>query len=277
LVRGDPSIRRVYLDRVIAAEQADYLKTLQTYQRILNQRNALLKAGLKSSGKLDLPMLHGFTQPLCQLGARIAFERLQWIFKTQEIFQSISQQIVQQPSSLKISYLSQWTPSIEEFSLNNNDLEKNHFSGQAQEASLKLLEQSFWAKIAASEAVERRMGFCVVGPHRDDWTFLSGNQVLKGHASQGEVRSALLALKLTEIESFKRETGHRPLFLMDDFSSELDEQRRSFLLQSLIQADLQTLITTTEDSFRVGKRFWLCNGIVKEGTHDDRRKSTPVQ
>ncbi|MFZ9596239.1 MAG: DNA replication/repair protein RecF [Bdellovibrionia bacterium] len=277
LVRGDPQGRRTYLDRVIAAEQVQYLKILQTYQRILNQRNALLKAHLKSSRNVNSSMLKSFTEQLCQVGARITYERLQWIFKTQEILNSTSERIVNRAMPLKLSYLSQWAPSVEELSFNNSNLEKNHFSGQAQEASLKLLEQSFWAKIAASEAIERRMGFCVVGPHRDDWTFLLRNQVLKGHGSQGEVRSALLALKLTEIESFKRETGHRPLFLMDDFSSELDEERRSFLLQSLIQADLQTFITTTEDSFHVGRRFWLCDGIVKEGTHDDRRKSTPVQ
>jgi DNA replication and repair protein RecF len=89
-----------------------------------------------------------------------------------------------------------------------------------------------------------------------------GNQPLRGHGSQGEVRSALLALKLCEIDLFRIETGHRPLFLLDDFSSELDKERRAFLLSYLSESDLQTFVSTTEDSSLLGKKFRVSNGFL---------------
>jgi DNA replication and repair protein RecF len=89
----------------------------------------------------------------------------------------------------------------------------------------------------------------LAGPHRDDWSFFYGEQALRGHGSQGEVRSALLALKLCEIELFRSATGHRPLFLLDDFSSELDRERRGFLLRFLLESDLQVFVSTTEESY----------------------------
>src|SRR6185369_10604610 len=104
------------------------------------------------------------------------------------------------------------------------------FTGQLPSPSLELLQKSFWAKVSAVEAAERKQRCSLVGAHRDDWAFVFGGHPLKGHGSQGEVRSALLALKLSEIELFRNETGHRPLFLLDDFSSELDRERRLFLL-----------------------------------------------
>ena len=73
-------------------------------------------------------------------------------------------------------------------------------------------------------------------------------------------------MKLTELALFRIETGYRPLFLLDDFSSELDRERRSFLMKFLIDTDLQTFVTTTEDAFLVGKRFWVSSGKIEEGT-----------
>jgi DNA replication and repair protein RecF len=95
--------------------------------------------------------------------------------------------------------------------------------------------------------------------------FYLGDQVLKGHGSQGEVRSALLALKLCEIELFRGKTGHSPLLLLDDFSSELDRDRRFFLLRFLSGTDLQVFVTTTEDSIGLGRRFWVSNGNLAVG------------
>ena len=90
--------------------------------------------------------------------------------------------------------------------------------------------------------------------------------MLKGHGSQGEVRSALLALKLSEIELFRSHTGHLPIFLLDDFSSELDQERRSFLFKFLMETDLQVFVSTTEDAANVlqGKRYWVQNGRIEE-------------
>ncbi len=105
-----------------------------------------------------------------------------------------------------------------------------------------------------------------MGPHRDDWALILGHQPLKGFGSQGEVRSALIALKLSEIELFKKRTGHRPILLLDDFSSELDRDRREFLLSYLSETDLQVFVTSTEEPpfspEKGGKLFRVSDGQI---------------
>lgn len=258
LVRGDPMIRRAYLDRVLMAEDAAYLKTFQKYQRILEQRNAALKI----YPDVSQDVLMGFTEPLARLGALIAYQRLEWISRASARLTEINHRIAPHQSDLRMVYFSNWVPELENLSYENSNLHGIHFTGQGPLPSLKLLEQAFWDRVSESEAAERRARHSLVGPHRDDWGFFLGNHLLKGHGSQGEVRSALLALKLCELELFRSKTGHRPLFLLDDFSSELDRERRSFLLQFLMDTDLQTFVTTTEDSLGCGKRYWVNQGRI---------------
>ena len=264
LVRGEPAIRRSYLDRVLAAENIEYLNTLQKYKRVLEQRNAVLR-----EANIPQPdLLLGFTEPLCRYGAFIVFKRLEWIKRVNEHLNGVTQQIAPDQPCLRFFYLSNWVPQIDNLCLINNDLGPVHFTGQGSLPSLELLDQSFWKKLATIDKAEWRSKHSLVGPHRDDWGFFQGEQVLKGHGSQGEIRTALLALKLSEIELFRKATGHRPLFLLDDFSSELDRDRRSFLLRFLNETDLQVFVTTTDESFFAGKRFWVLNGSLRESRND---------
>lgn len=260
LVRDDPATRRAYLDRVLAAEDVEYLKTLQKYQRVLEQRNALLKT--YDSPRPDL--LQGFTEPLAKLAAEITLKRLKWVLKLSERINETVHKIAPKQPFLRLVYLSNWAPEIADLSLNNKDLGSKHFTGLGALPSLQLLELTFLEKQAQVAAAEWKSGHSLVGPHRDDWTFFLGSQVLKGHGSQGEVRSALLALKLCEIDLFREATGHRPVFLLDDFSSELDKERRSFLLEFLLEKDLQVFVTTTDESVVVGKQHWVVAGNLRK-------------
>jgi DNA replication and repair protein RecF len=273
LVRGEPAVRRSYLDQVIAAQDVEYLKTLQKFQRALVQRNTLLKQ--KGPPYPTPALLSGFTEPFCAFGSVLAKRRLDWIEQINPILQEILSKIAPSQAPVRISYLSSWLPSFkvqksEKLSLKNGELDSNHFTGQAGSGSLELLDRSLRTKLMALEAEERKVGFSLAGPHRDDWMFLLGDEALKGHGSQGEVRSALLALKLAEVVLFQKVTGHQPLFLLDDLSSELDQKRRSFLLQFLMETDLQTFVTTTDDPSKVGTRFWVSSGKIEEGRNDDR-------
>jgi DNA replication and repair protein RecF len=241
---------------VIAAENVEYLKTIQKYQRVLIQRNALLKTGDPSQRELLL----GFTEPLGKYAAALTLQRLSYLQKLAEPLSEAARQIAPKQPVLRQIFLSNWVPPIECLSIPNNNLREVVFSGLGQLPSLEVLEQAFWNRLSSLETAEWRAGYSLVGPHRDDWSFFLGHQVLKGHGSQGEVRSSLLALKLSEIELFREKTGHRPIFLLDDFSSELDEERRSFLLRFLKGTDLQTFVSTTEETFPAGKRFKVIEG-----------------
>jgi DNA replication and repair protein RecF len=262
LVRGDPSTRRNFLDRVIAAENIGYLKTVSKYQRILTQRNTLLKQATEGRAQVLDDMIAGFTDQAVKLGCELASTRLEWIMKLSERLNETVHQIAPRTPELRLVYLSNWAPQIDNLSFNNEDLGALNFTGHGQRPSLELLEHSFRKRLSFLEAAEWRSGHSLVGPHRDDWAFYLGGQALRGHGSQGEVRSALLALKLCEIDLFRIETGHRPLFLLDDFSSELDRERRSFLMRYLSESDLQVFVTTTEDSSLHGKKFRVSNGIL---------------
>lgn len=259
LVRGEPSIRRAYLDRVLGAQDLEYLKTLQKYQKSLEQRNALLK----EEGPLSEPLWRSFSEPLVSLGAWLAWKRLGWIQAAQPKATEHQSEIAPSQPKLGICYVSNWVPKIANLSLSSRDLDSLHFAGQEGVPSLEKLEQSFWNQMVLLREAERRAGSTLVGPHRDDWTFLIGNQVLRGHGSQGEVRSALLALKLSEIQLFQEATGHQPILLLDDFSSELDRDRRTTLLNALTREDLQVFVTSTEDSVGTGLRFQVHEGKLQ--------------
>ncbi len=256
LVRGEPAIRRGYLDRVISAEDLDYLKALQKYKRAVEQRNALLKTGSPARS-----LLEGFTDPVIEHGALLAYKRLQWLQALDGRLNESVRQIAPRQPVLRVFSASSWVPKIASLSIDNRELDTSHFTGQYEVPSLELLKQALRSRLSELERAEQQAGITLAGPHRDDWLFFLGSQSLKGHGSQGEVRSALLALKISEIELFRKRTGHRPLFLLDDFSSELDRERRTFLLEFLSKTDLQVFITTTEDSSSVGgKRFVVVNG-----------------
>jgi DNA replication and repair protein RecF len=261
LVRGEPSIRRNYLDRVVSAEDFDHFKTVSRYQRVLLQRNALLK----SPETPNRDILRDFSIQLVQLGAKIALKRLSWLERVSPRLPQILDSFAPTSLHLRPIYASNWIPEIKNLSYKNNNLNFVHFTGQDALPSLEILEQSFWKQLVLMEPAELKARSSLVGPHRDDWIFFQGDRILKGHGSQGEVRSALMALKLCEIELFQKSSGLNPILLLDDFSSELDQDRRVFLLRFLTETDLQVLVTTTEDSLKVGKRFWVSDGKA----HDD--------
>ena len=243
LVQGEPILRRGYLDRSVAAEDIEHLKTARKYQRVLEQRNALLK----NDHRPDRAQWMSFTEPLVELGSLLALSRLKWIERLNGRLNNAVQKIAPAQAPLWALYQSNWAPKYSGLSFENNKLSSVHFSGQQDQPSLQTLEHAFWQKLSLLESKEFDSGTTLVGPHRDDWALLLGERALKGHGSQGEIRSALLSLKLCEIELFLECTGLLPIFLLDDFSSELDRDRRRFLLSYLLESDLQVFVSTTED------------------------------
>jgi recombinational DNA repair ATPase RecF len=225
---------------------------------------------LKGAEKPNPTLLLGFTEPLVTYSAILVRKRLEWIQKLENSLRNTAQSIYPENHQLRLIYLSNWVPEIGNLSYHNNNLESVYFTGHGPLPSLQLLENAFWGKAALLEAAEWKSKHTLIGPQRDDWTFFRGHHVLKGHGSQGEVRSALLALKLCEVELFCKATQHRPVFLLDDFSSELDRQRRSFLLRFLENTNLQVFVTSTEDQMFGGKKYYVVNESVNEAEHVNR-------
>jgi DNA replication and repair protein RecF len=217
MVKGMPDVRRKYLDRAVFSGDSSYLRFHHEYFRTLKNRNILLRNGGDDE-------LHVWSDKLAETGARLITSRIAYIGNIKGLLRDFYKAIAGNGAEADISYI------------------PHHLD----ERSLLLDGKSaLSAALARSSMEERRVGSTVVGPHRDDVEFLLGGRVLKHHASQGEQRSFVLALKMAEIEYIQRIHGGPPVLLLDDMTSELDKDRNRNLMDFLVKRDMQVFITTT--------------------------------
>lgn len=217
------------LDRV-------YLSDLYNYNRVVNQRNHLLKGGRDSGNIVDT--LDIWDLQLIQYGNKIIERRKEFIKQVNEIISSVHKKLTGSKEDIQLVY----EPS-------NGNL---------------TLEQT----LVKNRERDMRIKSTSVGPHRDDICFMSGDLDIRRFGSQGQQRTAALSLKLSEIELVKQAIKDTPVLLLDDVLSELDKHRQNYLLDSI--NDIQTLITCTgvEDfvnhRFSINKVFHVHEGQVTD-------------
>lgn len=217
LVRGSSEVRRGALDALGSQMSATYSSLRKKYQRILRQRNALLKDG--SPEKELAP----WTTGLIETGVRLTEHRERLLGRINEHIPQINHEI-SNGEEIELSYVHSW--------------EKNE-EGGAKTSPLSLEEA-----LTRTSILEKARGTTVVGPHRDDVRVLLDGAPARVFASQGQQRTIALAWKLSEVEVIEQVVGLRPLLLLDDVMSELDERRRH-ALASRVKGTTQTVITTT--------------------------------
>jgi len=217
MVRGMPDGRRKYLDRAVFSGDASYLYFYHEYFRTLRNRNILLRNG-------DDGGLAAWSEKLVETGARLIASRISYLREIEVFLREFYGAIAGEGVTAGISY-------------------RPHLSAADRYAGD--VRAGLSAALAASAAEERRAGSTVVGPHRDDMDFLLNGKIMKHHASQGEQRSFVLALKMAEIEYIQRRHGNPPVLLLDDMTSELDRERNGNLMEFLKKKEMQVFITTT--------------------------------
>ncbi|WP_334072710.1 MULTISPECIES: DNA replication/repair protein RecF [Paenibacillus] len=223
IVKGTPGVRRRFLDMEIGQVQPSYLFHLQQYQKVLVQRNNLLKQAW-GAGPEVTTMLEIWNEQLAEHGVKIIKKRKQFIRKLQKWAQQIHEGITGGGENLKLSYL----PSF----------------GEAEEEDEAVLLEQFMIKLSQTKDQEIRRGMTLAGPHRDDLAFhINGNEA-QSFGSQGQQRTTALSLKLAEIELIHEEIGEYPILLLDDVLSELDPYRQTQLIETF-QSKVQTFITAT--------------------------------
>ena len=222
LVKGGPSVRRRYLDIEISQVSSYYCHCLANYNRILSQRNSLLKAVREGEESDDL--LGVWDMQLAEYGVTIIRKRDEVIKKLLPIAQKIHLNITEGNEELNLTYL----PSV--------NLDIGTSNGSA--------EDNFLKKLKENRKVEILKGITLLGPHRDDIDIRIGNINVKAFGSQGQQRTGALSMKLSEIEFMKNETGEYPVLLLDDVMSELDTNRRKYLLK-VVKGKVQTFVTST--------------------------------
>lgn len=239
LIKEGPSVRRRYMDLLISQVRPCYFHDLVTYTKILQQRNQTLKLlrQKKSSHLLDSSEngeIEIWDYPLSEVATRIIVERILFSKRISAIASQKHEQISGGKEKLFVKYRT--VPSLLSEDVLQNPEEK-------KEKIESILLERF--KNTHQEDYER--GTTGSGPHRDDLELSLDGDGLRAFASQGQQRSAALALKLAELQIIMEETGEMPVLLLDDVFSELDSRRRSCLLSNIENA--QVFITCTDRSF----------------------------
>ena len=220
LPRAAAAERRRFLDRAVFGAHRPYFREVLTFERVLKSRNALLRRG-----PVEATLLASYDEKLAEAGARIVIRRRETVLSLQPRLHATFRQIHSE-AAVGMRYRSD--PRVE-----------------AVESEAEVFSALREGLLANREA-DRRRGFTGFGPQTDDLELELAGHLAREHASQGQLRSLVLALKVAELEHLCEVLGEPPLLLLDDVASELDEERRRKLFEAMAALSCQTLITVTE-------------------------------
>ena len=251
IVKGEPGLRRKFLDMEIAQINKYYYQLLVKYNKLLAQRNRFLKNN-KETPNVDWEELNSWDQELSKVAADVYAIRQVNLQKINAMSSVIYHKLTGKKETLEINYILKQA-SEEETQDNSQD------SAQIVYFYLNDLKKR--------RKLDLLRGYTSIGPHRDDLLIKVDGNNLRAFGSQGQQRSAALALKLAEVEFIKETKEEYPVLLLDDVMSELDENRRQQLL-SFINGKVQTFITLNDkklvEDLVESKYFKVEKGSIKE-------------
>ncbi len=221
MLKGSPALRRRYLDLFLSQTHSGYFNALQSYLRVITQRNGLLRQlreGGGSPGTLEV-----WDEQLLDYAATIVAHRLDALEMIQERAREAQAQLSEEREHLTLSYV---------------------FSPGGLPEGKEQVREALAAALRERRREELARAQTTVGPHRDDLAVLINGVEARSFGSQGQQRSAVLALKLAEMSYLRRRLGTAPVLLLDDVTSELDGGRRGLLLDA-VGREAQTFITCT--------------------------------
>lgn len=228
LVKGAPALRRRFLDLEIAQISPSYRHHFARYQRVLRQRNNLLKA--VQGGQAHPDSLEMWDAQLVGDGSRIIAKRAQALRRLSDWSRRMQAEISGGREELDLLYRPFFSEESE--------------PAQSWWEELSSVEEAFQESLRSVRKDEVYRGVTLAGPQRDDVAFCVDGVDLRYFGSQGQQRTAVLSCKLAEIEFMKEETDEYPILLLDDVMSELDDGRRSQFLRT-VTGRINTFITTT--------------------------------
>ena len=234
IIKNGPAERRRFIDMELCQLDSIYLFNLNNYNKIVNQRNKLLKDIFFNPDLKET--LNIWDMQLVSYGSKIIERRKIFVDQLNEIIYNVHRKLSGDKEELQIVYEPNVSPE---------DFEKNMRYSQERDIKTKMT---------------------TVGPHRDDFSIMVGGIDIRRFGSQGQQRTAALSLKLSEIELVKKITKDNPVLLLDDVLSELDSNRQNYLLNSI--GDIQTIITCTgleefvNNRFEINRVFQVSNGTV---------------
>jgi DNA replication and repair protein RecF len=228
LIKEGPATRRRFLDLLISQVRPTYFQDLQRYSRLLQQRNKILKdlreAKSAPGSPSETDQLEAWDLTMVPYAARIIYQRMNYVQRLDQLAEKNHNKISSGKEKLNVKYKT--------------------VSGISNEIGIPEISDLLIKKYKTNVYEDILRGSTQNGPHRDDLEFILQGEAMKPYASQGQQRSAVLSLKLSELEIITEDIGERPVLLLDDVMSELDADRRRCLLESISQA--QVFVTCTD-------------------------------
>ena len=218
LIKGDKESRRKFLDMDICQIRPKYYKILRYYNYFLKNRNKLLKDDSNSD------LISVYTDKMTEFGVEVLIYRLLFVERLKETTKRIYKEISNNLENLEIKYSS---------ALLKDDC-----------TDKKIIRESYYNLLNQKKKEEEYLKSTTVGPHRDDLEFYIDGKSVKNYSSQGQMRTIILALKLSELVFIKEITGNYPVLLLDDILSELDKERQERLFSYIEKC--QTILTITD-------------------------------
>jgi len=240
IIEGAPEDRRRYLNLALAQSVPAYARVLSEYNQALTQRNALLKALNENGG--DRNQLEVWDDTLSRLGAQIILWRIEAVQRMEHLATSVHSELTHGHEILRLAY----EPAFDPLSKPNKQLGlKIDTAVDRSGLGLDDIQNGFSQRLRDLRNEEVARGVTTIGPHRDELRFLANDFDLGNYGSRGQIRTALLSLKLAEVNWMKERTGEWPVILLDEVMAELDVQRRADLLKYVGESE-QVLFTTTD-------------------------------
>lgn len=240
IIEEGPDERRRYLNLAIAQGDPFFTQSLSDYNNALTQRNALLKMLCERGG--DTLQLEYWDELITNRGAQIIRARILAIREIEQIAARIHERLTGGKEVLRLIYQPSYDPMPKpngQFALPiQTTIHRDGFS-------VEQIQQGFSTQLTTIRTEEIARGVTTIGPHRDELRIQSNGIDLTDYGSRGQIRTALLSLKLAEVGWLKQKTMQWPVLLLDEMLAELDPDRRKFLVDYLENAE-QTIMTTTD-------------------------------
>lgn len=213
IIKDSPGVRRKFIDMELCQLNAKYYYNLVQYNKVLSERNTILKSKAHDKDILDV-----YDMQLAEFGYYIIMERINYIEKLNEYSDKIHSDITSGKEKIEFKYIS----SVK---------------------SLDEVKESLYFLLVKNRHRDTERGITSIGPHRDDFMVLINDIDTKSYGSQGQQRTAVLTIKFSSLKIIKELTGEYPVLLLDDVLSELDFSRKKYILSTI--GDIQTIITCT--------------------------------
>jgi DNA replication and repair protein RecF len=240
LIEGAPSERRRFMNDTLSQIDRDYYDALDRYERVLPQRNALLRRiAEKQAGVSELAY---WDEQLITTGSVIIAGRQRFLRELEVDAQKAHHDLTGDKETLTLQYQPNFNPTAEgdgQMSFNVLGLDLH------REIDADTIAPQFADQLQNEVAESIQRGITLSGPHRDELRLNINNRDAGLYGSRGQARTAVMALKLAELSWMRQRTGEYPLLLLDEVVAELDSSRRAYLLER-IDGSSQTLLTTTE-------------------------------